>query len=96
MTITAMIIAALSIALVTGWAIGVIASTVAERALHLPRTSFIKLIPLAASFALAGGLTAGAWQASETLLMDQTLEDSVPICETSSECSPCGSCPGSN
>ena len=93
MTLTGMIIAGLAIALIAGWAIGVVASNAAEGALHIPRTSLLKFIPLAAALALAGGLTVGAWQASERLLTDEGFEQADSSCAATTQCSPCGTCP---
>ncbi len=90
---TTAIVASVTIAFVAGWALGKFASAAAETAFQLPTQSFGKLLPLATALALAGGMSVGAWQASEAIFIPEESLDTPYACEAASQCSPCGACP---
>lgn len=92
---TAILISTLTLALIAGWSLGKFASSAAEHALHLPTTAFGKLLPLVAALALAGGVSVGAWQAKERLIVPVEERESSAECSTTTLCSPCSECPRS-
>ncbi|MBT5704727.1 MAG: hypothetical protein HOI66_00300 [Verrucomicrobia bacterium] len=89
MTITIICITGLLATAFIGWKIGQVAAVTAADALHLPVNRFGKIVPLTAALALAGGLTVGAWQASEDYFPPVKDAD----CTQSTTCSPCSACP---
>jgi hypothetical protein len=89
MTIPIICITGLLVTAFIGWKIGQVATVTAAETFHLPVNLIGKLVPLAAALALAGGLTVGAWQASEEFF--PTAEDAD--CTQSTNCSPCAACP---
>jgi hypothetical protein len=92
MTIPLICITGLLITSFIGWKIGQVASATASEALHLPLNRFGKLVPLFAALALAGGLTVGAWQASEEFFPTSGEAESAD-CTQPTSCSPCDACP---
>ena len=94
MTLPIISIFALVAALAIGWKVGQIAQTTATEQLHLPVNRLGNVLPLAAALALAGGLTLGAWQASEDYFRPSA-ELALEACSSAPPCSPCGTCPSS-
>lgn len=92
MTITIICITGLLVTSFVGWKIGQAATITATEILHLPVSGFQKLLPLTAALALAGGLTVGAWQATERLSPTVDRVDEAK-CTQLTSCSPCNACP---
>lgn len=89
MTITLLSLTGLLVSLILGWTIGQLATKTASETLHLPVRRLGNLLPILAALALSGGLSLGAWQASEAFfkIADEQPTSNLQQPTTCSHCS---------
>jgi TRAP-type C4-dicarboxylate transport system permease small subunit len=81
------------ITMVAGWVVGRIATKAASKPLNLPQNNLVKALPLAAALALSGGVSLGAWQATESILEPVEEEFPAATCSSGTSSPACYSCP---